>query len=460
MKGFRYLILLFLTGCAVGPDYETPTVVLPDEYQEPHQEANAGELKHWWHSFNDPVLDTFIQEALAANLDLSIALEKINEVRALYKIQAANLYPKVDFTAQEQRMRISQSLFDSRFLGPPLQNYYQIGFDASWEIDIFGKRRRAKEAAYYEYEAQIENTRDVYITLLGDIAATYIDICATQQKIILTERNISIQEELLALAESLYQSGLDSEIAPQTIRAKLEEISSTLPLLQTSLQQGIHRLAVLLGKNPEAVQERFKEKRTIPISTDSIPVGLPSDLLRRRPDIRQAERTLAAATANIGVAIADLFPSFSLLGAFGFESDHSNNWLKAISRSWTIGPAVNWPILYFGRIRNNIRVQNSKQEQALLAYEQTILTSLEDVENALIAYYKEEERVNRFQKQVEVADRIYQLTRYLYLSGLADFSKLLETDKERVLAQNNLTESTQQLSINRVALYKSLGGEW
>ncbi|MCB1109779.1 MAG: efflux transporter outer membrane subunit [Chlamydiia bacterium] len=458
----KYILLLILTGCAVGPNYDTPIVTLPENYGEPHEEEQVDEvaLKRWWTTFNDPLLDVFVHEALSQNYDLKIAVEKVNEVRALYQIEAAELYPKVDLTATEQRTRISQSLFDAPFMGPPYQNLYKVGFDASWEIDIFGKRRREKEAAYYEYEAEVNSARDVYITLLSELASTYIEIRAYQQRIALAKKDIFIQKELLTLAESRFEAGLDSEIEPQEIRFSLEETEAVLPELQTNYRHAIHRMAVLLGKPPQMLQNDFEDVKAVPISTAAIPVGLPSDLLRRRPDIRQAERTLAAATANVGSAIADLFPRFSLLGSFGFESNRSNNWFKARSRSWSFGPNMQWPILYFGRIRANIRAQNAKQQQALLNYEQTILTSLEDVENALVSYYKEDERVDRFEKQVNSASRTYELTRDRYLSGLVDFSALLDADRARVDAENNLVDSTQALSTNLVALYKSLGGEW
>lgn len=462
MKGFKSLILILLTGCAVGPDYHTPQVALPSSYYEPHdqEEIDLSELKEWWTTFNDPLLNILVHEAISQNLDLKIAVEKIHQVRAEYQIEAAELYPKIDLTAEQRRTRISQNLFDSNFLGPPLQSLYKASFDASWEIDIFGKRRRAKEGAYYSYEAEINNTRDVYITLLSEIAATYIQIRGLQQKIALSKRDIYIQKELLELSEVRFVAGLDSELSPQDVAINLEESQALLPSLETSYRESLHRLAVLLGKTPESLHEDFEEQGAIPVSDTPIPIGLPSDLLRRRPDIRKAERLLAAATATVGEAIADLFPRFSLLGSFGLESNHSNNWFKAKSRSWSIGPNVDWPIIYFGRIRANIRAQNAKQEQALLNYEQTILTSLEDVENRLVAYYKEEERVHRYEKQVEAAKRSYVLTRDQYLSGLVNFSTLLEADSTLVFAENNLIESQQSLSTNRVALYKSLGGDW
>lgn len=463
MKSSSFVFsLIFLAGCAVGPNYQTPTTTLPSHFEETNKEneLEAAELQTWWTTFNDPLLDVLVHEALSQNYDLKIAIEKVNEVRALYQIQAAELAPKVDLTSDVRRVRNSQTLFDSTLLGPPYENFYQVGFDASWEIDIFGKRRRSKESAYYEYQGEIDNARDVYITLLSEIASTYIEIRAYQQRIALSKRNIVIQKELLSLTKSRFEAGLDSDIEPQDITINLKETESILPTLLSSYRQATHRLAVLLGKHPESLHDDFRQQGAIPISNATIPIGLPSDLLRRRPDIRRAERILAASTANIGVAVADLFPRFSLLGSFGFEANKINNWIKAGSRAWTIGPSLEWPILYFGRIRANIRAQNAKQKQALFNYEQTILTSLEDVENALVSYYKEEMRNHTFKNQVESAQRKYELTRDLYLSGLIDFSSLLSADQVRVETENNLVDSTQSLSTKLVALYKSLGGEW
>lgn len=461
MKGIKFFALLILMGCAVGPNYQTPVVLLPESYGKAQEEGvDEGDLEQWWTTFNDPLLDVLVHEALSQNYDLKIAIGKVNEVRALYQIAAAELYPKVDLNAEESRSRISQTLFGSTFRGPPYQNFYRVGFDASWEVDIFGKRRREKESAFYEYEAEVNSARDVYITLLSELASTYIEIRAFQNRMALSKRDIYIQKELLSLARSRFDAGLDSEIEPEEIRFNLEETEAILPELEMNYRHAIHRMAVLLGKTPQSLYSDFEETKGIPISTAAIPLGLPSDLLRRRPDIRQAERNLAASTANVGSAIADLFPRFSLLGSLGFESSRSQNWLKAKSLAWSFGPNIDWPILYFGRLRANIRAKNAKEQQALFNYEQTILTSLEDVENALVAYYKEDERVDRFEKQMASAERTYALTRDKYLSGLVDFSALLEADRARVASENNLVKSTEALSTNLVALYKSLGGEW
>lgn len=455
-------LLLFLTGCAVGPNYQTPQIAMPTSY-ETHatlSEEEEVELRSWWTQFEDPMLNVLIHEAISQNLDLKIALEKINQVRAQYQIKAADLAPKIDMTAEQQRTRISQTQFDSTFLGPPLQNFYKVGFDASWEIDIFGKRRREKESAFYEYEAERENARDIYITLLGEVAQSYIEIRSLQHQIDITKRQIFIQRELFELTSNLFEAGLSSEINVQDIQATLEATRASLPPLEVTLKQTIHGLATLLGKAPENFENEFADTAPVPLSTQEIPIGLPSDLLRRRPDIRKAERLLAAATANVGSAIADLFPRFSLLGNFGFQSNSSQRWLKAQSRTWSIGPTMDWPIFHFGRIRENIRAQNSLQEQALLSYEQTILTALEDVENSLVGYYKEEERRSRLEKEVEAKHRVYELKKELYLSGLVEFQTFLQADQDLLDSQNDLIASTENLSTNLVALYKALGGEW
>lgn len=464
MKSFRLgiLFLLTLSGCTVGPNYQQPEVALPSSFSEtnPLTEEEEVELRSWWTQFDDPQLNVLIHEAIVENLDFRRAIEKINQVRAEYQIKAAELAPKVDMTLEERRSRISQNLFDSPFLGPPLQNFYKVGFDASWELDIFGKRRRDKEAAFYTYEAERENARDVYITLLSEVASGYIEMRSLQHQIQKTKKQIYLNQELLSLTDSRLEAGLSSEIDVQSVRSLLELSRASLPPLESQLQQVIHGLAVLVGKPPEEFGEALKREAPIPLSTKVIPTGLPSELLRRRPDIRRAERELAAATANVGSAIADLFPRFSLIGDFGLASNRSNNWFKAQSRMWSIGPSMDWPLFYFGRIRENIRAQTSVQQQALLSYEQTILTALEDVENSLIGYYKEDERRERLEKEVETKRRIYTLKKDLYLSGLADFQTFLQADEDLTASETELISSTQTLSTQLVALYKALGGEW
>ena len=251
-----------------------------------------------------------------------------------------------------------------------------------------------------------------------------------------------------------------SDVEVETATTLFEQEKSALPPLEERLSQGIYRLAVLLGKPPENLGHDFEITKSIPSSTDSVPVGLPSELLRRRPDIRRAERILAMETANIGVAVAQLFPSFSIMGEYSYKTTQNGKWLKPMSRQWRFGPDVNWPILYFGRLRANIHVATAQQEQALLTYKQTILQALEEVESNLVAYNQEQRRLVAIIKKRKAADERYLLKRDLYISGLIDFSTLLMADQERLRIQSEQTLSQQTVSTNLVALYKSLGGDW
>lgn len=464
MKNSKTVIyfLCMLTGCTVGPNYEQPQIPLPSEYKtqpSSHQKKERN-LSNWWTQFDDPQLNVFIHEALSQNLDFKIAIEKINEVRAQYQIQAAELAPKIDMHAQKKRTHISQNLFEAPFLGPPNQNFYRWGFDASWEIDFFGKRRRDKQASFYEYEATKESARDLYITLLSEVACQYIEICLIKYQIDLIKREILIQQELFELTHSLTDAGLNNGIDLQTSAAICDNTSAKLPLLETALEQKMNGLATLLGKAPQNFEINLKANRIIPFSIEEIPLSLPSDLLRRRPDIRRSERELAAATAHVGSAIADLFPRFSLIGDLGLVTNQSGNWLRGQSRMWSFGPTIDWPFLYFGRIRQNIHAQNARQKQALFAYEQTILTALKEVENSLISYYKEEKRYKRLQEELKAKNHIYNLKRDLYLSGLVNFQTLLQADQDSLNTERQLILSTATLSKNRVAIYKALGGEW
>ncbi|MEM7175207.1 MAG: efflux transporter outer membrane subunit [Chlamydiota bacterium] len=471
MKNFKWrwkpivemaLLLLLIASCAVGPDYKTPTIVMPNSFSE-ESAANdlaTAELASWWKSFNDPLLDVLIHEAIQQNFDYQIALEKIIETRALYHLQTAELFPKIDLNAQQRRSRISQTMFESPFLGPSTQDFYRLGFDASWEIDLFGKRRRAKEAAFYDYEARVETARDVYITLLSEIATEYIQIRSLQQQIALTKKTIFVQSDIFQLTTSLFTAGLSSDIEVSNAEQLLKQEQAKLFPLKEDLKQGIYRLAVLLGKEPESLTAEFADRQAIPTSVKEIPLGLPSELLRRRPDIRSAERTLAMETANVGVAVAELFPTFSILGSYGYQTTQNGKWLKPSSRNWRFGPNLDWPILYFGRLRANIHATTSQQQQALLNYEQTILEALEDVESSLVAYRQEENRLRAIEQELLAVERRYTLERDRYLSGLIDFSTLLAADQERLQVEIQRAVSTQTLSTNLVALYKSLGGDW
>ncbi len=484
MKRFGLSSLLFLAGCMVGPNYHTPESEMPMSFEESQksEEVCDEDLCQWWEQFEDPLLNSLIEEAIQGNYDWRIALEQIIEARAQYKIQGSYLFPEIDLNATATRSRFSNNLFTSSSdinstaagaspasvvsgnnfpVAGTIQNFFQIGFDAVWELDFFGKFRRGKRAAFALWEASVESSQNVLIMMISEVAKNYVLIRSLQQQIELAKEKIWVDERQIALAEVLFEAGLDNQIQIETLIANLQTDLALLPTLETALKQTIYALAVLLGKQPEGFADTFEQIGPIPFGAGKVPAGLPSDLLRRRPDIKMAERNLAAATEKIGVAVANLFPHISLTGnAYGFESNKQNKWLIAPSRYWNIGPSLNWDLIDFGRTRGQIAVQNSLQRQALLTYEQTVITSLQDVEGALVAYFEEQKRYADFEVQVEAQFQALELTEDLFESGLVAESQVLVIFAGLMDAQRNLIQSQQAMTANLISLYKALGGEW
>ncbi|MES2273813.1 MAG: efflux transporter outer membrane subunit [Chlamydiota bacterium] len=464
MRKFTAIKILFglgLAGCMMGPRYETPEMPFASSFTENVQTPGPEvDLREWWTQFDDPILNQMIDEAIGNNYDLRIAAERIAQVRARYQFASANLWPEIDLTGSAIRFRNSQALFDSPFMGPSVQNLFQIGFDASWELDFFGRLRSLKEAAFDDLQASRENFRDVYITLLSEVTRNYALFRALQQRIALTGKQIRVDEARLELSIVRNHAGLKSAIEPLQTESELDARKATLPPLEAQMRASLYRIAVLLGRTPEEIPENWEAFQPIPQSQGKIPVGLPSDLLRRRPDIRQAERRLAAATAHIGAAIAELFPSFSLTGSFGYQSDQASNWITGNAKTWSFGPAVFWPAIDFGRIRANIDLQNALQREALLSYELTILQALEEVEEALVLYSKETLRLQNLKNQVSALKESRDLTEALFKAGLSSLSTLFDAEEQVLLAELEEILSEQTLSEDLISIYKSLGGEW
>ncbi len=481
----KYLLFTFLvlSGCMIGPNYHEPETAMPTQFeQNKYEDGKAADLCQWWKQFNDPLLDSLIAEAVDANYDLRIALEKIEQARAQYRIEKSHLWPEIDFNASAIRTRFSQNLFptpetptttgtstNSSFF-PVFLNVFQIGFDALWELDFFGKFRRSKNAAYYTWESMIEDAQSVLISLLSEVAVTYVNIRAVQKKIELIKRKIQADEKELAITQALFRIGIDNETQCTTLISSIESDRASLPGLETSFKQNIYALAYLLGSQPEGLLEEFQEIGPIPSSNDRVPIGLPSDLLRRRPDVRSAERQLAAATEQIGAAVADLFPHISLTGisfgagnqgsSVGFEGDELNHLFKWPSRTFSVGVNLNWKLIDFGNIRGKIAVQNSLQRQALLNYEQIVIASLKDVESALVAYFEEQKHKESLSMKVMADRRTLEITENLYEIGLANELEVLEARKTLFVSESSLVESEQALTGDLIALYKAIGGNW
>jgi NodT family efflux transporter outer membrane factor (OMF) lipoprotein len=339
-------------------------------------------------------------------------------------------------------------------------NVYQAGFDASWEIDVFGGTRRATEAAKAVVAASVFGMRDTLVTLLSEVARNYIEARGYQRQLTIAHENIRAQEDNLVITQDRFKHGLTSDLDVQQAATVLATTRAEVPTLENSLLASIHGLGVLLGQPPGALLEELSIVAPIPAAPPEVPVGLPSELLLRRPDVQQAERQLAAATAQIGVATADLFPKFSLTGAAGWESVSASDWFAGASKMWSLGPTVQWNIFDAGRIRANIKVQNARQEQALANYEKTVLGSFEDVENALVSYAKEQVRRRSLEEAVNHSQESLRLANQLYANGLTNFINVLDAERSLYQAQDQLVQSERAVSVNLISLYKSLGGGW
>jgi len=455
--------LVLLAGCKVGPDYHVPKVDAPRRWTSnlAGGETNGlPDIETWWKNFGDNDLNSLVATAVQSNLTLRVAEARVREARAQIGLIAGALWPSIGSSAGYSRNRYGQNSFPP-FRGVPLDfNLYNVAFDAAWELDVFGDTRRAVEAANAQVGAAEHSKRDVLVSLLAEVARNYIMARAYQQRLVIAHENIRAQQNIVGLTSNRFQSGLGSQVDIEQAKALLTDTTAQVPSLETGFVESVHNLEVLLGQAPGALTVQMSGTKSIPLTPPSVPVGLPSDLLQRRPDIRKAERELAAATARIGVAKADLFPKFSLTGIAGWQSIDASSVLHYASRYWSAGPSVQWQIFEAGSIVANVHVQNARQEEGLNQYKQTVLVALKDVESALTAYAKEQVRRESLTQSVQADRRATEMATQLYKSGLVDFLRVLNSQTSLYTAQDSLVQSDQTVSLNLVQLYKALGGGW
>jgi multidrug efflux system outer membrane protein len=463
------LILSAAVGCAVGPRYSRPEIPVPRAWQEaPSPEVPAGgpSLERWWAALHDPILDGLVARAVEGNLDLKIAAARIREARAARGIAAAAALPQVGVEGTYSRTKRSDAVppFNSALggpspFGPREQNAFESGFDAGWEIDVFGGVRRDKEAARAQFQAADEARRDVLVTLLADVARNYTELRGVQRQILILEETLRSEEDTLQLARARLEAGLGAELDVARAEGLLSANAAQRPALERLAKQAIYRLGVLLGKDPGAFASELEAPGAIP-GPPEVPLTLPSELLSQRPDLRRAERELAAATALVGVARADLFPRFSILGSLGRRSENVGDLSSGVSQFWAVVPQVRWRIFSGGRIRANIRVQDARQEQALLQYERSVLTALEEVENALSSHTRELRRQASLRVSVAANHRALELATDRYTSGLESFLSVLDAERSLYAAEDQLVQSERNVVVSLIAVYKSLGGGW
>jgi outer membrane protein, multidrug efflux system len=464
------LLLPSILGCAVGPRYKPPEIPVPKTWTEPSAvsaTASAVSLERWWTEFQDPMLDRLVADAVAGNLDLKIAAARIREARAARGIAAAAGLPQVGMAGAYSRAKRSDAVppFKSASganspFGPREQDTFEAGFDASWEIDVFGGVRRDKEAARAQVQAAEEGRREVLVTLLADVARSYLELRGAQAQLQILEKTLASETDTLGLAKARFEAGLGTDLDVARAEGLLQATEAERPVLQRLARQAVYRLGVLLGKEPGALASELETPGAIPPVPPDVPLTLPSELLSRRPDLRRAERELAAATARVGVARADLFPRFSILGSFGRLSEDAGDLSAGTSQFWRVIPAVRWPILSGGRIRANIRVQDARQEQALRQYEKAILTALEEVENALSAHARERTRQESLRASIAANRRALDLATDRYTGGLESFLSVLDAQRAVYAAEDQLVQSERTAAVSLVAGYKALGGGW
>ncbi|HEX4123930.1 MAG TPA: efflux transporter outer membrane subunit [Tepidisphaeraceae bacterium] len=473
------MVFFFCAGCEVGPNYHAPRNDLPADYSSTGQSAatqpqvDAAEpasLMEWWRGFNDPQLDSLIVRAEQYNLDLKESEQRIVQARAQRNIAIAPLLPSVNGTGSYSRSFTGSSATTTIInsagktqtvnLVSPAQDFFQAGFDSSWEIDVFGGIRRSVEAADAGLAAAVEDRRDVLVTLLSDVAMDYLSLRGYQQQILIAEQNLDAQKRTEDVTKRRLIGGVAAGLDVANAEAEVATTAAQIPVLQAQEQQTIYALSVLLGQTPSYLEKELIRARPIPASPPTVPIGLPADLLRRRPDIREAEENLHAATANIGVAVAQLFPQFSLTGAFGTEGERFGllgNWAD---RFWSYGPTVTLPIFQGGRLRAQVAVQNSLQQQAVLEYRKTVLTAMQDVQSALVALSTEQTHRQELTEAVTANQRAVLLSNRLYRNGQSDFLNVLDAERSLYASQAALVQSQEAVSADVVALYKALGGGW
>jgi len=445
----------------VGVNYTAPEMVLPDAWhQRLAGDLNSGSssLESWWRKFNDPTLNRLIDRSRKANPDLKLALERVTEARAARGVARSQLFPTINTGGDLVRSRSSES-----FLGPlpPAgnpSNYWGTGFDAGWEIDFFGGVRRSIESAKATEEAFVEAYRDTTVSLLAEVAINYVEFRTFEERISLARANIENQRDSVQLTRDREEAGLAPELDVSQAETNLASSEALIPALKEARTLSANRLSTLLGGYPGSINSWLSSSRGIPVPGRSAGIGIPANLVRSRPDIRRAERLLAAQTAQIGVAEADLYPRFTLAGDFAFQAANPSDLLDADSRAYSFGPSFRWQIFSAGRIKNQIAIEESRTKQAYLNYESTVLKAVEDVENSLAKVANERERLVLLEKAVSSARKTVSLVKDNYREGLVDFQNVLDAERTIFVAEDEAATSRGRISSGYISLFKALGG--
>jgi outer membrane protein, multidrug efflux system len=465
------LSAVFAASCIVGPDYHAPKVQIPNQWAGLSTDstgnpstatAEAIQITDWWKTFHDEELDSLVLQAVQSNLNLQQAHTRILQAREARAIAGAGFWPSATASGSITSSSLGSGLSSSTGgnSGGPTSNLFRAGLDAAWELDFFGGVRRGIEAANSNYQAAIEDSRDVMVTLTAEVARNYIELRGFQQELAIAGKNLEAQKQTAALTRKRFTVGFAGGLDVANAEAQVSTTQAQIPVLEASAQQTIYALSVLLGREPSALAADLSPERAIPDTPPVVPIGLPSDLLERRPDIRRTEAQLHSATAQIGVATADLFPKFSLTGSIGGQDLTTGSLGSIATHFWSVGPSISLPVFNAGKIRANIRLLNAVQQQTLLEYKQTVLTALQDVESALIAYTKDQQHRAALSAAVKSNERAVDLSRRLYAAGESEFLNFLIAQRNLYTSEDALVQSYRTVDTDLIALYKALGGGW
>lgn len=446
--------LVFLASCAVGPNYKRPGMEMPAAFRQPALQAPVsppGRPDPWWETFQDPVLTGLVEDAVHHNQDIRIAVAAVREARAARRIAGSRGMPFIDAQASYRRQRASESVET---------DFYQTGLEASWEIDIFGSVRRDNEAATARVEEVHDRLADALVAVTAEVGLAYTDLRGAERELAVLRRNIEVQSQTLTLIRNRFRTGIASEIDFERARSQLTRTTAQEPLLQAAIDIATYRLAVLSGRMPGKLTDSLKGSAELVVRGDWVPVGLPSELLLRRPDVRAAERSLHAATADVGVATAELYPRFFLTGAAGFESVSFGDLFGSQSGFFAIGPTIQWPIFRGGALRAQVAAAEARVDAQYARYQQSILLAVEDVERSLVGYGQQELRRRQLMESRDAAVNAATLTRRIYERGLVQFLEVLDAERRALEVDLDLVRSEAEVTRQAIRLYRSLGGGW
>lgn len=464
MKRTLFLAII-LAGCTVGPDYKAPERQVPENYVGATESQAAtiddASIAEWWQQFQDPLLNDLMHEAQHHNPSLRVATAQLREARARARVALSGLYPEVGFGASAQRQRLSENSQFGQFPGIELTNdTYKLGFDAGWELDLWGKQRRKREAAEAAAEAIEFAQQDVMVSVLAELGRAYVMMRGADYSLVLLRESIALQERTVKTIQRLVDGGLLNANSLTRAQAALADTAAREPELIAQRQSAMYAVAVLSGKTPEALNATLKATGELVQMPDLVQPDLPSDLLRRRPDIRMAERRLAGETAEVGVAMAALYPSISLTASIGLESQDIGELFESASRTWMIGPQLRLPIFDRGKLKALVEVEEAQVEAALARYEQSVLGAMLEVEQALVRYQQALVTRQRYAQTVKLNQQAELKTQRRFKAGEDSLLDLLDAQRQMVRSIADLANAEVQTRVQLIALYKALGGGW